>query len=83
MKKPVPLRATILRGVRDVVRIEKFIGRSAEIIYEDSKGQITQRRVSIYSIRDGKVRVLDWGKQSFRTLRADRILSALPVGRAV
>jgi len=62
-----------------MVKIEKYVGRSAEIIYQDSKGIVTQRRVSIYSVRNGKVRVLDWGKRSFRTLSADRILSALPV----
>jgi len=62
-----------------MVKIEKYVGRSAEIIYQDSKGAITQRKVSIYSVRDGRVRVLDWGKRSFRTLSANRILSALPV----
>lgn len=62
-----------------MVMIEKYVGRSAEIIYLDSKGAITQRRVSIYSVRDGKVRVMDWSKRSFRTLSAGRILSALPV----
>ncbi|MBW5446363.1 hypothetical protein GE107_09855 [Cohnella sp. CFH 77786] len=66
------------------VPIEKYIGRRAEIIYQDSKGNFTKRRVSVYSVRNGKVRVLDWGKKSFRTLAKDRILSALPiVGRAV
>ncbi|WP_276352555.1 hypothetical protein [Cohnella caldifontis] len=59
--------------------IEKYVGRSAEIIYQDSKGRFTKRRISVYSVRDGRVRVLDWEKRSFRTLRADRILSALPV----
>ena len=62
-----------------MVKIEKYVGRSAEIIYQDSQGTITRRRVSIYSVRNGKVRVLDWRKRSFRTLSADRILSALPV----
>lgn len=65
------------------VNIEKYVGRKAEIIYQDSKGNFTKRRVSVYSVRDGKVRVLDWGKKSFRTLKEERILSALPfVGRA-
>jgi len=65
------------------VKIDKYVGRSAEIIYQDSKGQFTQRKVTVYSVRNGKVRVLDWSKRSFRTLIADRIYSALPVGRAV
>jgi hypothetical protein len=65
-------------------KIEKYIGRNAEVIYQDSKGNFSKRRVTVYSIRDGKVRVLDWDKRSFRTLVAERILPALPfVGRAV
>jgi hypothetical protein len=67
------------RGSSYVGQIEKYIGRSAELIYQDRKGNITKRRVSVYSVRNGKVRVLDWGKRSFRTLASDRILSVLPV----
>ncbi len=64
------------------VKMEKYIGRCAEVIYVDSKGRFSKRRVSVYAVRNGKVRVLDWGKRSFRTLSADRILSAFPfVGR--
>ncbi|MBW5448619.1 hypothetical protein GE107_21465 [Cohnella sp. CFH 77786] len=67
-----------------MVMIEKYIGRSAEIIYQDSKGNFTKRRITVYSVRDGQVRALDWDKRAFRTLLSDRILSALPVAvRAV
>ncbi|MNE93641.1 hypothetical protein D3C80_1915150 [compost metagenome] len=62
-----------------MAQIEKYVGRAVEIIYKDSKGMFTKRKITVYSVREGKVRVLDWGKRSFRTLRADRILSAFPV----
>ncbi|MBN2984884.1 MULTISPECIES: hypothetical protein [Cohnella] len=64
--------------------MDKYIGRRVEIIYEDSKGTTTKRLVTIYSIRNGKARVLDWGKKSFRTLSVNRILAAVPAieGRA-
>ncbi|CAI6023883.1 hypothetical protein [Cohnella sp. JJ-181] len=61
------------------VNIEKYVGQSVEIIYEDSKGRFTQRTVAVFSVRGGKVRVLDWGKRAFRTLSASRILGATPV----
>ncbi|MDG0793415.1 hypothetical protein OMP38_23175 [Cohnella ginsengisoli] len=61
------------------VNIEKYVGQSVEIIYEDSKGRFTQRVVAVFSVRGGKVRVLDWGKRAFRTLSASRILGARPV----
>jgi len=66
------------------VSIEKYIGRRVEVIYEDSKGRITKRVITVYSIRDGRARVLDWGKRSYRTLSVNRILAAVPVigGRA-
>ncbi|MDG0812349.1 hypothetical protein [Cohnella rhizosphaerae] len=65
------------------VDIEKYVGKSVEMIYEDSKGRLTQRTVAIFSVRGGKVRVLDWGKRAFRTLSASRILGARPVKHSV
>ncbi|MFC5702230.1 hypothetical protein ACFPVX_13085 [Cohnella faecalis] len=65
------------------VNMEKLVGRTAEIIYQDSKGAFTKRLVSVFSIRDGKARVLDWNKRAFRTLVVDRILDARPVTRDV
>ncbi|WP_036709070.1 hypothetical protein [Paenibacillus pinihumi] len=61
--------------------IEPYIGRNVEIVYKDSKGVSTRRRVAVYSVRNGKVRVLDWGKKSFQTLAAARIISATPLTR--
>lgn len=62
--------------------MKKFAGRKAELIYQDSKGVLSYRRVTVFSERNGKVRVWDWEKRSFRTLACERILSALPfVGR--
>ncbi|MBB6672308.1 hypothetical protein [Cohnella nanjingensis] len=61
------------------MKIEHYVGRSAEIVYLESKGSLAVKRVSIYAVRGGKVRVLDWKRKSFATLRADRILSAIPV----
>jgi predicted DNA-binding transcriptional regulator YafY len=64
--------------------IEKYIGRRVEVIYQDSRGQITQRIVTVHSIVDGRAQVYDASKRAYRTLAVDRILAAVPIsGRRV
>lgn len=64
--------------------IDKYVGRLVEIIYQDSKGLITQRIVTVRSVGAGRARVYDAGKRAFRTLALDRILAVLPAdGRRV
>jgi hypothetical protein len=60
------------------VSIEKCVGRIADIIYQDSKNNITKRQVTVYSVKDGKVKVFDTVKRSYRTLNVTRILAVLP-----
>ncbi len=60
--------------------IERAIGRwPVRIVYRDSKGRITRSVVTVYSVRKGKARVLDWNKRGLRTLSTGRILEAIPV----
>lgn len=61
--------------------IEKCVGRIVDIIYQDSKGNITKRQISVHKIRDGKVRGFDTVKQAFRSFEVERILATLPVSR--
>jgi len=78
------LRATILRGVITMpIKIEKYIGRVIEIIYQAKDGQLTQRRISVRSVISGKVRAFDVDKRAPRVFEVDRILSAMPVRGAV
>ncbi|CAM3889742.1 hypothetical protein COLU111180_12740 [Cohnella lubricantis] len=66
------------------MRFEQLVGRRADVIYEDSKGIITQRTVTVYSVRDGQMKVFDLMKQAYRTLKLERVLAAQPVlGRRV
>mgnify|MGYP001356947143 CR=1 FL=1 len=55
--------------------IEKCVGRKVDLIYVDTSGKFSMRRVDLFSIRNGKVRVYDVRKRGFRTLVADRILA--------
>lgn len=61
--------------------IEKCVGRIVDIIYQDSKGNITKRQISVHNVRNGKVRGFDTVKQAFRSFDAERILATQPVSR--
>lgn len=54
---------------------ENFIGRKVDLIYVDTRGKFSQRRVDLYAIRNGKARVYDFNKRGFRTLAIERILA--------
>lgn len=55
---------------------EKYIGRDVTIIYEDKKGNITQRRIRIRDVADGKVRAYDLARGAPRLFESERILAA-------
>lgn len=61
--------------------MEKYIGRTITIIYQDAKGQITQRNIRVNRIVDGKVFAYDFDKKAPRPFLIDRILAMQPVGR--
>ena len=64
--------------------LEKWVGRIVTIIYQDGKGGITQRRIAVRGVADGRVRAFDLDKRAPRMFCADRILAVQPVtGRAV
>jgi predicted DNA-binding transcriptional regulator YafY len=62
------------------VSMEKWIGRTVEIIYVDRKGAITQRLIAVRSVQGGRVRAYDYSRRAFRTFHADGILAQAPVG---
>lgn len=59
--------------------INKYVGRRVEIIYQDGKGQLSQRIVTVQSVADGHAKVYDAAKRGYRTLCLDRILAVMPV----
>jgi propanediol dehydratase large subunit len=38
--------------------IEKYVGAEVEIIYQDSKGSITQRKIRVLSVQNGKIKAI-------------------------
>jgi hypothetical protein len=58
-----------------VWELEKCIGRKVDLIYIDTSGRFSQRRVNLFAVRNGKARVYDVKKRGFRTLSDERILA--------
>lgn len=58
--------------------IRKYIGRTVEIIYLDGDGRITQRRVEIKSVRDGRMTAFCLQRRAPRLFRIDQVLAVRP-----
>lgn len=63
------------------MRLDRYVGRTVEIIYEDRNGAITQRRIVVRSIRDGVLHATCLTAGAWRPFRLERILSWQPVGK--
>lgn len=62
--------------------LERSAGRIIELIYEDTKGNITQRRISVHQVDRGMLKGFDTANRSYRTFALERILASRTVGRA-
>lgn len=60
------------------MNIDKYIGRNVDLIYEDSKGTLTQRRVTVSSVSGDTAKVFDHDKRQPRTLAVERVLACVP-----
>lgn len=55
--------------------MKKFIGNAIEIIYMDRKGKITQRKIEVLDVNDGRVRAKCLQSGSPRLFLESNILS--------
>ncbi|SMF89034.1 hypothetical protein SAMN05661091_4493 [Paenibacillus uliginis N3/975] len=60
--------------------VDKYIGRIVEIIYIDRNGKITQRRIEVLGVKDGRVRARCLTSNAPRVFRLDNILATRPAG---
>lgn len=60
------------------MNLDKHIGRSVVLIYEDSKGIFTKRTVTVSSVLDGRANVYDHDKREPRTLKISSVLACQP-----
>ncbi|UUZ86440.1 WYL domain-containing protein [Paenibacillus sp. P26] len=61
--------------------LQKYTGRTVEIIYLGRDNRITQRRIEIRLVEDGMVKAYCLERRAPRTFQASRILAVQPVGR--
>ncbi|MEB3101218.1 WYL domain-containing protein [Ferviditalea candida] len=58
--------------------LQKHIGRIVEIIYLDRYGRMTQRKVQVWSVKNGFVKAFCLKRQAPRLFAAKRILAVQP-----
>ena len=61
--------------------MDKYIGRSVGIIYQDRKGKLSQRQILIHGIRGGKIRAYCMTSGGPRTFDVAGVLAMEPVNR--
>ncbi|KKO52311.1 hypothetical protein [Paenibacillus sp. DMB20] len=60
--------------------VDKYIGDIIEIIYIDGKGNITQRKIEVIGVKDGRVRARCLQSGAPRVFRIENILAMRPAG---
>ncbi|MEK4452279.1 MULTISPECIES: hypothetical protein [unclassified Paenibacillus] len=55
------------------------VGQTVEIVYEDKSGKITQRKIEILGIRDGRIRATCLSTNAPRVFLVSNILAWQPV----
>ncbi|GAA3404941.1 WYL domain-containing protein [Paenibacillus hodogayensis] len=61
--------------------MERYVGRTVDLVYIDKQGRITRRTVIVRGIRGETVRAFCCEKRAPRLFAADRILAVFPAGR--
>ncbi len=59
--------------------MQKYIGRVVELVYLDRHGKITQRRIRVMSVRDGKLKAYCYDQRALRIFNEANILAMQPV----
>lgn len=54
-------------------------GITLEMIYMDSKGNLSQRQIRVLEINDSSIKAFCYSKNQRRTFKLEQILSILPV----
>ena len=62
--------------------IEKYLGRTVDIIYQSKAGKITKRRIQVWSVHGNIVKAFCLEQQGPRIFRTENILAVQPVVRS-
>ncbi|CAG7652443.1 hypothetical protein PAESOLCIP111_06538 [Paenibacillus solanacearum] len=57
------------------MKFERYVGSTVEIIYMDRNKRISQRRITVVSVQDGRLRAHCLAQQAPRLFRIDSILA--------
>lgn len=58
--------------------MQKYLARTVDIIYVDSRGRFSCRRIRVLAVQGDLVRAYDYARRAPRVFRTDRILAAVP-----
>lgn len=61
--------------------IDRYVGRTVDIVYIDRHGQITKRRIEVKAVHDGKVRAHCFKSKGPRIFAVENILAFELVSR--
>lgn len=62
----------------------RYTGQTIDIIYIDTRGRFTQRRIAVYGLRGDAVRAYCYRRRGLRLFKLDRILAvSAPAGRRI
>lgn len=59
--------------------LQRYVGRTVELIYLDRRGVFTKRVVQIKGISNGRVKVFCYERHAPRLLKVDNVLAVAPV----
>lgn len=58
--------------------LQRYLGRTVELIYVDRHGAFTKRVVQLHSVRDGIAKVFCLERRAPRLLKIENILAIMP-----
>jgi predicted DNA-binding transcriptional regulator YafY len=56
-----------------------YLGRNVEIIYLDRNGELSQRKIRLLSVKDGRIRAYCFKRRATRYFSVENVLAMRPV----
>ncbi|KIV50612.1 hypothetical protein [Aneurinibacillus migulanus] len=58
-----------------------YLGRTIEIIYLNRNGELSQRKVRLLSVKDGRIRAYCFKRRATRYFSVENVLAMRPVSK--
>jgi predicted DNA-binding transcriptional regulator YafY len=56
-----------------------YLGRTVEMIYLNRSGELSQRRIRLLSVKDGRIRAYCFKRRAMRYFSVENVLTMRPV----